>query len=966
MANWRGAWASGTAYSPGDSVSAGGVNYYCVTASTGQAPALSGNWIPQNIYTGPPAAGAPLASPAFTGTPTAPTEGASSDNTVLATTAYADTAVGVEMTRAASAEALLAPLAGKNTFTADQYFASGRPWFDVVSFGADPTGVADSTAAFQAAINTAIGLRTDTSVGFAASSTAVTDPAAVSGDAGKYITSPNFPAPGYAHITAVTPGAGYTVGLAATATLTGQTASVGTAAALTNRVATGPVYMPAGTFKVSSDLIIWSVQGFHFMGAGREQTILVATGSGGAGFTNAVFNINGSKYGLFENFTLKGDTTEQVNNALILQWNSTTSNASTSTNVFSNVFVRNLKFINGINLGFNATGTPQVDGTTFRDVLVNGGQTANSWSSSGNWQNGWILGNGVYGNNYDHDFFNCGGALLYQMLNCSASGFAWYGGQPGSNAIDFAITPGAQCSISGMQSQNSGQFIVGAGSGGVGVTISNVKWSTNYCISTGYWVHVQGGASGWSFDTVQAITNVLPIMYFNASGAATGELVLLQNIACSNSPSAGIVTVNSGAVVAINWCQYSALSGATPSATYPLWTKHSNFLYSQGTYASIPAASTNGEGFYWATDTSVLYHSNGTAWTSVTPTAGVVNAPDIQWFTSSGTWSKVLVNGAPPITTEVVMLAGGGGGGSGRRGASGTICCGGGGGGGGGAMYRKFVTSDLASTETVTVGSGGAGGAAVTTDSTSGNPGTVGTLSSFNVAVAGGAGQSGQGGTATSGTAGAGGAGYTTGGTGGVASTTGLVGGNASGAVGAGGGGAGGGICVQRTDTGCTTQFPTSATTVLDAAAAAGDLGRVITNANIPSGTTITAVQAGTGYTISQAATAAASAQSFVLPVCAFPGGTGGYSYGGQSANTGAAGVVDGTAPGSGTQPTIKGTPSCGGAGGPSSITTAAQAGATPYYGGGGGGGGASLNGNNSGAGGTGGPGFVLVISMYQ
>ena len=32
MANWRGAWASGTAYIAGDSVSYGGTSYYCVTA----------------------------------------------------------------------------------------------------------------------------------------------------------------------------------------------------------------------------------------------------------------------------------------------------------------------------------------------------------------------------------------------------------------------------------------------------------------------------------------------------------------------------------------------------------------------------------------------------------------------------------------------------------------------------------------------------------------------------------------------------------------------------------------------------------------------------------------------------------------------------------------------------------------------------------------------------------------------
>lgn len=54
---------------------------------------------------------APLASPALTGTPTAPTAAALTNTTQLATTAFDTAAVGVETTRATTAEALLAPLA---------------------------------------------------------------------------------------------------------------------------------------------------------------------------------------------------------------------------------------------------------------------------------------------------------------------------------------------------------------------------------------------------------------------------------------------------------------------------------------------------------------------------------------------------------------------------------------------------------------------------------------------------------------------------------------------------------------------------------------------------------------------------------------------------------------------------------------------------------------------------------------
>lgn len=71
---------------------------------------------------------APVASPTFTGTPTAPTAAALTDNTQVATTAYADSAVAVETTRAETAEALLAPKASPTftgTTTAPEFSASG-------------------------------------------------------------------------------------------------------------------------------------------------------------------------------------------------------------------------------------------------------------------------------------------------------------------------------------------------------------------------------------------------------------------------------------------------------------------------------------------------------------------------------------------------------------------------------------------------------------------------------------------------------------------------------------------------------------------------------------------------------------------------------------------------------------------------------------------------------------------------
>src|ERR1035438_10345142 len=53
MANWRGTWASGTAYIADDSVTYGGVTYYCVTANTGQTPGTGADWALQDVFKGP-------------------------------------------------------------------------------------------------------------------------------------------------------------------------------------------------------------------------------------------------------------------------------------------------------------------------------------------------------------------------------------------------------------------------------------------------------------------------------------------------------------------------------------------------------------------------------------------------------------------------------------------------------------------------------------------------------------------------------------------------------------------------------------------------------------------------------------------------------------------------------------------------------------------------------------------------
>ena len=102
---------------------------------------------------------------------------------------------------------------------------------------------------------------------------------------------------------------------------------------------------------------------------------------------------------------------------------------------------------------------------------------------------------------------------------------------------------------------------------------------------------------------------------------------------------------------------------------------------------------------------------------------------DTRLYTSNATWT----NPSPSTAKRVfVRLVGGGaGGGSGRKSAAGVVRCGGGGGAAGAVVEFWALTTDLASTVSVTVGAGGTGAAAQTANSTNGINGTTGGDTSF-------------------------------------------------------------------------------------------------------------------------------------------------------------------------------------------------------------------------------------------
>jgi len=490
--------------------------------------------------------------------------------------------------------------------------------YNPVYWGADPTGVADSTAAFNACIL-----------------------AVLNGN--------------------VTPGS-------------------------TTRVPLGRMYIPAGTFTVTSDILIQSVQGFVFEGAGPELTIIQASGTG---FTTAVINVDGSYAGTYKGFTIKGDTTEQVTNAFNLTWTTNAARSSTG-NLIRDIRVRNLNYVNGISL--MGIGARQVDGTDLENIVVAGRQTTGSWSNSGNWQAGFVFGNGTFGNIYDQVMKRCDAANHYYGYYCNVSSFGLYGAQPANNFTDFYVTPSAQVTISNIQSQNSGSFLVCPSNfAAIPCTVSDVTVKTSFFQGTSNQVITLAGGT-WNFNNFNGTNLITSAVYQNGTIGVTGSsasrpcVVNFNNLSLFND-RVDAFTLSHAIVTVQGYSNYNPQTG--------------NYTYATGDVSSF---------------------NQGGIWVN----AGGITPPQVNFFTSNGSYTIPV--GAQTI--YAVVVGGGAGGSSGSLTASGSSG-GGAGGGGGGYSSAMFQASQLTSPVSVTVGGGGNGASAIAVAGTPGSAGSAGVASQF-------------------------------------------------------------------------------------------------------------------------------------------------------------------------------------------------------------------------------------------
>ncbi len=307
----------------------------------------------------------------------------------------------------------------------------------------------------------------------------------------------------------------------------------------TGRVASGKLVVPGGIWALSAGLNIISTVGFHMVGDGPGITRLAPVN---AGF-GSVLNINGCLDGVFESFAIQGNGNEQCNSAIKLDWNPAVANRSTSGVMFRDIRIRGTKSIVGLDL--SGTAANQLDGTVLQNVGVTGGLFPATWTNTGNWQDGILIGNGTQGNIYDHVAYASYVSQHYHGWTVNCSGFALFGSQPGSNFIDFnLVNPVAQITVENIQSQNAQQFIVcGGNASPVPISFRDVLYKpyTGAAYNPN-WINTGTSYGNWSLDNLTfawAVPTSAP--YITLDSAEYHAAFNLRNISQPNTLALGVL-----------------------------------------------------------------------------------------------------------------------------------------------------------------------------------------------------------------------------------------------------------------------------------------------------------------------------------------------------------------------------------------------------------------------------------------
>ena len=552
-------------------------------------------------------------------------------------------------------------------------------------------------------------------------------------------------------------------------------------------------------------------------GAGSTLVISASGGSGGSpGGSNGQIQYNESSS--FGGFTMSGDATI-VTSTGVLTLATVNSNTGTfgSSTAIPSVTVNAKGLITAVTTDAVVAPAGTLSGTTLNSTVVTSSLTSVGTIGAGTWQGT------VVGATYGGTGVNNGSSTITIGGNVTFSGSHTFTGTLSANtAVTFPTSGTLVASpvpLSSLATQAAYTVLGNITSGSATPTAATEiivgapafsdtgvyqQWTSSVSGYAQLILNNTSSGSSASTDIVVNNNNGTASAYYgdfgiNSSNFSGSGSLQLPNAVYLYSESGDLVlgtnTSNAVHFVIANGSSDAMTIGTDGGITVGSPTggdKGAGTINATGLYVNGTAVGGGGSGTVTSVALSMPsnFSVSGSPITSSGTLAITANTPNVQVFTSSGTYT--VPTGATFI--RVLAIGPGGGGGGGGVAASGTAIYGGGGGSGGSFVDATFRAADLTSTVTVTVASAGSGGSGASSSGGSGSGGSGSGNTTFGSYCTASGGANGGGGSTSSGTGG----GLTTewaqGGAGSSSSVTGNAGAvSASFGIGAAAGGGGGG-----------------------------------------------------------------------------------------------------------------------------------------------------------------------------
>lgn len=327
-----------------------------------------------------------------------------------------------------------------------------------------------------------------------------------------------------------------------------------------------PVYLPRGTYKITAPLTVTSVQGFQLTGAGFGSQIVVS------GNLDYALRLNGVATSRFADFTIKGKTaSDSVTTALAHDWIPASAARSATQNHFRNIYIADLKYVNGFGFGLESS-VYQLDQVTVEKCVAIGEWTdgENTW-----WQNGFVSGSGVHANPLNHQYWGCSANANRYNVFVNVCNTMWYGGALGYAEADFRQLGTMPISIKGSRSETSSRLLVqGGGAAYLSmVSMEDVRFVTNALDDDGR-VIVMGYPGSLNISNLCLTENSATPATIYFSSAQSRTLNVSIRGAQARTPVGSLVQSNSATVAPLNvviegYTETDA--GGAPVEVTPAW-----------------------------------------------------------------------------------------------------------------------------------------------------------------------------------------------------------------------------------------------------------------------------------------------------------------------------------------------------------------------------------------------------------